>query len=95
MGYFRANLEAYKLLRTIGIGGVFSALMAATRGITAGSVHATIELRVILIDWLDQTVAIFPVTLTVYVDDTSLEDVGPHSRVRDNVRGATICFCTA
>ena len=42
------SLSAYKLARRIGISGVYSSSLWATRGITAGSTFATIELRVLL-----------------------------------------------
>ena len=41
----RLSLAAYRMQRVIGIEGVFSRLLIATRGITAGSGTATTELR--------------------------------------------------
>eukprot|EP00973_Karenia_brevis_P009309 1260699-Karenia_brevis.AAC.1 len=61
----KLSLAAYSLQRTIGIDGIFSTMVVAVRGITAGSVHATIELRVLLIQFLDEAYGQFPyVTLT-------------------------------
>ena len=70
--------------------------MVAGRGITAGSVHATIELRLLLIEWFDDTVRTFSlITITVYVDDTSLESAGSSRTVVDTVVGAVKHFTTA
>ena len=41
----RLSLAAYRIARTIGVDGVFSDCLRATRGITAGSGFATTELR--------------------------------------------------
>ena len=49
----RLSIAAYQLGRTIVIQGVCSMLVWATMGITAGSVYATTELRVLLLQWLD------------------------------------------
>ena len=43
----RLSIAAYRLQRSIGIDGVFSKFMRATRGITAGSGFATSELRLL------------------------------------------------
>jgi hypothetical protein len=89
----RLSIAAYKLGRTIVVDGVCTAIIWANRGITAGSVHATIELRVLLIQWLDETVAKFRlVTMSVYVDDTGIEAAGPALAVKRSVIGATKHF---
>ena len=54
----RLSLAAYRLPRAIGVEGVYSRQIVACRGITAGSVHAMIELRLLLIQWMDETVNI-------------------------------------
>ena len=70
----RLSLAAYLLGRAVGIHGVFSVLLFASRGITAGSTFATAELRLLLIDLLDEVSRAFPlVTLAVYVDDIGAE----------------------
>ena len=46
----RLTIAAYRLGRRISINGVVSALVTAFRGITAGSVTATTELRLLLLD---------------------------------------------
>ena len=74
----KLSVKAYLLGRVIIVDGVASPLIWAERGITAGSVFATIELRVLLISCMDRLVYRFPsVALTVYVDDTGLEVIGP------------------
>ena len=49
----RLSLAAYRAPRRIGIDGVFSRLVVAGRGITAGSGFATTELRVLLLSLVD------------------------------------------
>ena len=62
----------------------------AGHGITAGAVHATIELMVLLIQWMDETVSRFrPITATLCVDDSGFEAAGPRELVKRTVVGAT------
>ena len=66
----RLSLAAYRLPRAIGVDGVYSRLIVASRGITAGSGFASAELRVLLLDVVDNTYRLFPsIELAVYVDD--------------------------
>ena len=88
----RLCIAAYRLARCITVHGVCSVLLFATRGITAGAVHATVELRLWLIEWLDQTVSFYPINLTVYVDDTSFDATGSEDMVCDMVCGAVQHF---
>jgi len=44
----RMSVASYRLARSIGIDGAYSRMVVATRGITAGSVFATSELRIII-----------------------------------------------
>ena len=77
----RLTLAAYRMARTIGVDGVFSRLLQATRGITAGSGFATTELRVLLIDIMDSTLGRWPmVRLVVYVDDLNGGTKGHYGR---------------
>ena len=46
----RLCLAAYRLQRTIGVDGIFSRKVSATRGITAGAGFAALELRLLLLD---------------------------------------------
>ena len=73
----KLSIAAYRLSRVVGVDGIFSCAMHATRGITAGSVFATIEMRIVMIDALDKIFkANIYVTITCYVDDVSLEAAG-------------------
>ena len=66
----RLTIAAYRLGRRISVNGIVSSIVYALRGITAGSVSATTELRLLLLRALDGIVAAFPsVPLHVYVDD--------------------------
>ena len=93
MVILRLSLAAYKLGRAIIVDGVCSVLLWATSSITAGLVHAASELRVLLIQRLDETAARHRiVTLMVYVDDTGVEAAGPDLAVKRAVIGATKYF---
>ena len=55
--------------------------------------HATIELRLLLIQWLDETLHIYRhIVITVYVDDGSFESSGSAQLVGDTVVGAVRHF---
>ena len=67
-----------------------SRLVVATRGITAGAVHATIELRLLLIQPLDTALHANPhASVSAYVDDVTIEAVGTEQLVHGSVVGAT------
>ena len=86
----RLSVASYRLMRTIGIDGAYSRMVTATRGITAGSVFATSELRIIMLDAMDYTTRIWPsISLSVYVDDCTLEHSGPGTRPAAIVAGAS------
>ena len=96
MQILKLSIAAYRLARCIVIDGICSVLMVVGRGITAGSVHATIELRLLLIEWLDKTVNLFPlISITVYEDDTSLESSGSSRTVVEAVVGVVKHFTLA
>eukprot|EP00973_Karenia_brevis_P025095 3460116-Karenia_brevis.AAC.1 len=89
MTVLRLSIAAYRLGRCIIINGLCSTIVVPTRGITAGAVHATIELRLLLIEWLDNLVQRhMHIVLTVYVDDTTLEATGSKQLVADTVVAA-------
>ena len=71
--------------------------MWASRGIAAGAVFATVELRLLLIESVDAAHAAFPhtVSLTVYVDDTSIEAVGSEAGGTATLVQATRLFTSA
>lgn len=69
---------------------MFSAAIRATRGITAGSGFATTELRLLLIDVIDVLHRLpRAVSLIVYVDDMTIDCIGPPRLVADSVAAAT------
>ena len=55
LALLRLSLAAYRLKRSVGIDGVYSRQIRATRGITAGSGFATSELRLLLLDVMQHT----------------------------------------
>ena len=86
----RLCLAAYRLARSIGIAGLYSRLIVATRGITAGSGSATTELRMLLLSLVRVVLRQWPqVLLTVYVDDLSVSMSGHPLRVAHVVGAAT------
>ncbi len=86
----RLTLQAYRSPRAIGIVGVFSRQIVANCGITAGSGAATTELKLLLLDVIDDTYIIWPmVQISVYVDDFSIDAEGDEGYVECMVAGAT------
>ena len=84
------SLAAYRMPRTVSVGGIFSRSIVATRGITAGSGFATTELRMLLLDVVDAAYGMWPtIQLTLYVDDLSIEAEGDDHEVMVNTTGAT------
>jgi hypothetical protein len=85
----RLSLAAYRLQRAVGINGLFAECVRATRGITAGSGHATTELRVLLIDMVAAIQSRWPpasgVNLLLYVDDLTIMATGTEQEVRDKI----------
>ena len=82
----RLSIAAYRLPRAVSIAAVFSCLVIATRGITAGAIHATIELRLLLIQPLDTAMRAFPhACMSAYVDDVAVESVGTEMFVQQAV----------
>ena len=73
LSLLRLSLEAYRMQRAVGSGNIYSRLIRASRGITAGSGPATTELRLLLIDLVEtvqkQWSAESGVDVTLYVDD--------------------------
>ena len=55
----RLSLAAYRMTRRIGVSGVYSRACRATRGITAGSGFAVVELRILLFSCIEATYDIF------------------------------------
>jgi len=89
----RLSLASYRLPRVVGVDGAYSKMLQATRGITAGSVFATTELRLLLTDALDHTLSIWAcVDISIYVDDATIEHVGQGDTSAIAVAGATDAF---
>ena len=77
----RLALAAYRLPRILCIDGIASQLTAASRGITAGSGHATTELRLLLLGLVEQLADCIrqsnnQLQASVYVDDVCVEAAG-------------------
>ena len=87
----RLCILAYTLGRVLIIDGCYSVPIYATRGLAAGSITATIELRLFLIVFADRMVATALRTrLTLYVHDATLETVGcVGTLVTDHVRSVS------
>eukprot|EP00973_Karenia_brevis_P050982 7079915-Karenia_brevis.AAC.1 len=49
----RLSMSAYMLARAVGADGVYGKALHAGRGITAGSLFATIEMRLVMLEALD------------------------------------------
>ena len=72
----RLSIASYMLARVLEVEGCCSVVIHASRGLAAGSVLATIELRLLLIDAGDRLVkACLYCRLTLYVDDATVETV--------------------
>jgi len=73
-GLLRLCLASYRIKRSIGIEGVYSKTVVATRGITAGSGTATTELKLLLSPLMRMLKQQWANTLIakVYVDDLTL-----------------------
>ena len=91
----RLSLAGYRLPRSVGVDGTYSRTVVAVCGITAGSVFATTELRVIMLDAIDHTYRLWQsVVLSVYVDDCTLEHDGYGVAPVAVVAGATDTLVT-
>ena len=78
----RLSIATYKVERVISIDGVVAVPCFASRGITAGSVLATIEMRVLLQALGDHILIAAPNScVTMYVDDVSIELAGCARRI--------------
>ncbi len=90
----RLALAAYRLPRSLSIGGVHSSLILAERGIAAGSGLATTELRVLLIRLLDRVRERYPaVKLSAYVDDLTADASGTQRTAPQMIVDAGSMLC--
>ena len=84
MHILRLTFAAYRLQRTVGVDGLYSDLISPVCGITAGSGFACTELRIMLIDLLDELMEASPyadLRLIVYVDDMTIQYEHSHKKV--------------
>ena len=74
----RLSLAAHRLRRSLGVDGVYSRLIRATRGITDGSGLATTELRVMLTGTMEELQERWAglLTLKLFVDDLTIAACG-------------------
>ena len=86
----RLAIATYKLPRVIRVGGAYSDLVWAVRGIVAGSGNATSEMRLVMIDIVDGALEVHPsVTPTLFVDDLSEELAGEEDTIVGELGGFT------
>ena len=89
----RLSLSAYRLARSIGVEGRVSAFLIATRGITAGSGFATLELRLLLHEAIIIATGRWPLLrLYLYVDDLTIVAAGSSEAAVTTVSQATNFF---
>ncbi len=82
----RLTLQAYRMPCSIGVAGIYSRLVVAVRGLE----RATADLRVLLLDVVDNTYRLWPqIDLALYVDDMHIESHGTASEARSLVAGTT------
>ena len=90
----RLSLASYQLRRVVGVGGIFSDYIMPIRELAAGSVHATRELRALMIGVFDQVRHLRPsAMLTVYVDDGTIECAGTEKTMLETATLATEMAC--
>ena len=87
----RLSLAAYRLPRSLRIGEVYSFLVIACRGATAGSGTGTTEMKIIMIDIIDGALKVYPtVEPTLFVDDVSAEQSAGENAKVENLAGFTM-----
>ena len=86
----RMSLAAYRCPRAVGVDGVYSRPIVAACGITAGSGHATTELKVLLLDLILTTHKfIHDAKLILYVDDLTVQITAAKHEVPYKIAHAT------
>lgn len=89
----RLSLAAYRIARSIGVEGTFSAILIATRGITAGSGFATLQLRILFHEAMVIGTRRWPLLqLCLYVDDLTIAASGSSLASLATVTQATDFF---
>jgi hypothetical protein len=90
----RLSLATYRLERVLRVGRAISDPIRATRGITAGSGLATTEMRLVMVNIVDQATRAYPsVTPTLFVDDLSAESVAPEGHIKQHLIGFVRMVC--
>ena len=90
----RLSIAAYRMGRTVRVDSIFSFIVFAVRGITAGSGLATTELRVLMINIVDSACVLYPAVIPVlYVDDLSVEVAGTRRLVITYLIPFELCVC--
>jgi hypothetical protein len=88
MWILRLSIATYRMPRVVRIGQVVSYVQRATRGITAGSGFATTEMKLVMIPIVDEAVEQYKqVEPTLFVDDLSVEVVGPFKSLPSIIAG--------
>ena len=94
MWMVRLSIATYRIKRVLRVGSAVSECVVATRGITAGSGTATTEMRLAMIDIVDQALEAFPaIDPTLYVDDLSAEVAGQDDFIKANLVGFLKSVC--
>ena len=94
MWMVRLSIATYRIKRVMRVGSAASDCVVATRGITAGSGTATTEMRLAMIDSVDQALDGFPaIDPTLYVDDLSAEVAGQDDFIKANLVGFLKSVC--
>ena len=87
----RLAIATYKLPRVIRIGGAFSDLVWAIKGIVAGSGNATSEIRLVMIDIVDGAMKVHKTVVpTLFVDDLSEELTGDADTIVNELGGGGV-----
>ena len=74
----RLSIATYTMRRVLRVGTVYSKLLVALRGITAGSGLATTEMRLCMLRRVEKALTLHrTVVSTLFVDDLSAECTGP------------------
>lgn len=90
----RLSIATYTEPRRIRIDGAVSGEVVAKRGVTAGSWLATAEMRVVVINIVDNALKVAPCAMPIlFVDDLSVESSGGPELVCRNVIKFTVAAC--
>ena len=94
MWLVRLAIATYKLQRSVRVGEAYSDAVMATRGLTAGSGTATTEMKMVMINIISCAITAYPMVCPcLFVDDTSMDVVGPESFVVKQLVGFTKMVC--